>query len=70
MDLNARIGVNFARVCCKFSNDHCNLILLYCFYFDNGQHQDPIYTPYKILAKYTSHFGKMDISTDIYLGST
>ena len=26
-DLNARVDMNFARVICKFSKSHCDLIL-------------------------------------------
>ena len=49
----------------KFSNGHCELILLQFFFlFDISQYHGPTYTPYK-QPNILSHFGEMDLNARV-----
>ena len=73
MDSNARVDVNFARVECKFSNVHCDLILSQFFFFLISINiKILLILKTKFQPNIPSHFGEMDINARVdvnFLGS-
>ena len=59
MDLNAKVNVNFA----KFSNGHCDLILLQIFFIlISINTKVPLILHTKFQPNIPSHFGEIDIN--------